>query len=35
VLLDPRELCRLAEPRVADICVRVVGEHRFAEVPRV
>jgi Ala-tRNA(Pro) deacylase len=35
VLLDPRELCRLAEPRVADICVHVVGEHRFAEVPRV
>jgi len=35
VLLDPRDLCRLAEPRVADICVHVGGEHRFADVPRV
>ena len=35
VLLDPRDLVRLAEPRVADICARDPGEHRFADVPRV
>lgn len=35
VLLDPRDLFRLAEPRVADICVHEPGEHRFAEAPRV
>ena len=35
VLLDPRELLRLAEPRVADICVHAAGDHRFADVPRV
>jgi Ala-tRNA(Pro) deacylase len=35
VLLDPRDLFRLAEPRVADICEHLVGEHRFAEVPRI
>jgi Ala-tRNA(Pro) deacylase len=35
LLLDPRDLIRLAEPRVADICVHAPGEHRFADVPRV
>ena len=35
VLLDPRDLVRLAEPRVADICARDPGDHRFADVPRV
>jgi Ala-tRNA(Pro) deacylase len=35
VLLDPRDLFRLVEPRVADICVHVPGEHRFADLPRV
>jgi Ala-tRNA(Pro) deacylase len=34
VLLDPRELLRVAEPRVADVCERAVGEHRFADLPR-
>jgi Ala-tRNA(Pro) deacylase len=33
VLLDPRDLVRLAEPRVADICEHTTGEHRFADVP--
>ena len=35
VLLDPRDLFRLAEPRVADICARAPGDHRFADVPRI
>jgi prolyl-tRNA editing enzyme YbaK/EbsC (Cys-tRNA(Pro) deacylase) len=35
VRLDPRDLLRLAEPRVADICVHDPGDHRFADVPRV
>ncbi len=35
VLLDPHELLRLAEPRVADICEHVPDEHRFTELPRV
>lgn len=35
VLLDPRDLFRLAEPRVADICTQAPGEHRFADLPRV
>ena len=35
VLLDPRDLLRLAEPRVADLCEHAAGEHRFADVPRV
>jgi Ala-tRNA(Pro) deacylase len=35
LLLDPRDLFRLAEPRVADICVHAPEEHRFADVPRV
>jgi Ala-tRNA(Pro) deacylase len=35
LLLDPRDLFRLVEPRVADICVHVPGEHRFADLPRV
>jgi prolyl-tRNA editing enzyme YbaK/EbsC (Cys-tRNA(Pro) deacylase) len=34
VLLDPRELLRLAEPRVADVCEHAPGEHRFADLPR-
>jgi Ala-tRNA(Pro) deacylase len=33
VVLDPRDLVRLAEPRVGDICDRAFGEHRFADVP--
>ena len=33
VLLDPRELVRVAEPRVADVCERLAGEHRFADLP--
>ena len=35
VRLDPRDLLRLVEPRVADICVHDAGEHRFADVPRI
>jgi Ala-tRNA(Pro) deacylase len=35
VLLDPRELFRLAEPRVADICEHDPAEHRFTEAPHV
>ena len=35
VLVDPRDLFRLAEPRVADICEHDVGEHRYSEVPHV
>ncbi len=35
VLLAPRDLVRMAEPRVADICVHAPGEHRFADVPHV
>jgi Ala-tRNA(Pro) deacylase len=35
VLLDPRDLFRLTEPRVADICIHEPGGHRFAEIPRV
>ena len=35
LLLDPRELFRLAEPRVADICEHEVPEHRFSDVPHV
>jgi Ala-tRNA(Pro) deacylase len=34
VLLDPRALLRAAEPRVADVCERSPGEHRFADLPR-
>jgi len=34
VLLDPRALLRAAEPRVADVCERAPGEHRFADLPR-
>jgi Ala-tRNA(Pro) deacylase len=34
VRLDPRDLLRLVEPRVADVCVHD-GEHRFADVPRI
>jgi hypothetical protein len=35
VLLDPRDLFRLTEPRVADICEHRPGDHRFADMPRV
>lgn len=35
VILDTRDLLRLVEPRVADICERAVGEHRFGELPRI
>lgn len=37
VALDPRELLRVAEPQVADICARVPGPHdtSFAELPRL
>ena len=37
VALDPRELLRVAEPQVADICVHVPGPHdtSFAELPRL
>lgn len=34
VRLDPRELLRLIEPRIADICERTQGEHRFSDLPR-
>jgi Ala-tRNA(Pro) deacylase len=35
VALDPRELLRVAEPQVADICARIPGLHdtSFAELP--
>jgi prolyl-tRNA editing enzyme YbaK/EbsC (Cys-tRNA(Pro) deacylase) len=33
VRLDPRDLVRMTEPRVADICEHIPGEHRFADVP--
>lgn len=33
LLIDPRHIARLAEPRVADICAHAPGEHRFADVP--
>ncbi len=35
VRLAPRDFVRLAEPRVADICVHAPGEHRFADIPHV
>ena len=35
VLLAPRDLVRIAEPRVADICEHAPGEHRFADLPHV
>jgi Ala-tRNA(Pro) deacylase len=35
VRLDPRELLRLAEPRVGDVCRHHEPEHRFEELPRV
>lgn len=34
VRLDPRELLRLIEPRVADVCEHTQGEHRFSDLPR-
>jgi Ala-tRNA(Pro) deacylase len=35
LLLDPRDLLRLAEPRVADICEPLEGGHsRFRDLPR-
>lgn len=35
--LDPRDLVRVAEPRVGDLCEREPGQHRkdFAELPKV
>ena len=33
LVMDPRDLVRLAEPRVADICEHDPGEHRFATLP--
>lgn len=37
VSLDPRELLRITEPRVADICKRIPGPHdtSFAELPKL
>jgi Ala-tRNA(Pro) deacylase len=35
VRLDPRELFRLAEPRVADICEHDPAERRFTEAPHI
>jgi Ala-tRNA(Pro) deacylase len=35
ILIHPHDVARLAEPRVADICERAPGEHRFADVPHV
>jgi hypothetical protein len=37
VRLDPRDLVRVSEPRVGDLCEREGGPHRkdFAELPRV
>jgi hypothetical protein len=36
VSLDPRELLRIAEPQVADICERIPGPHDtgFGELPQ-
>ena len=34
VLVDPRELLRVAEPCVADICEHALHERRFADLPR-
>ena len=34
VRVDPRELLRVAEPRVADICEHALRERRFAHLPR-
>ena len=34
VLVDPRELLRVAEPRVADICEHALRERRFADLPK-
>jgi Ala-tRNA(Pro) deacylase len=37
VSLDPRELLRIAEPQVADICERIPGSHdaSFGELPHL
>jgi prolyl-tRNA editing enzyme YbaK/EbsC (Cys-tRNA(Pro) deacylase) len=35
VMIDPRDLFRITEARVADICEHDPAEHRFAEVPRI
>jgi Ala-tRNA(Pro) deacylase len=37
VSLDPRELLRIAEPQVADICERIPSPHdtNFSDLPRV
>ena len=34
VLVDPRELLRAVEPRVADLCEHAFHERRFADLPR-
>ena len=35
--LDPRDLVRIAEPRVGDLCERDATQHRkdFSELPKV
>ena len=35
IRLDPRDLVRLCEPRVGDLCEREPGTGRFTELPRV
>ena len=35
VRLDPRDLLRLCEPRVADLCEPIPGTSRFHEVPHI
>lgn len=35
ILLDPRDIVRLAEPRVADICARTESGSRFHDTPHL
>ena len=35
VRLDPRDLIRVCEPRVGDLCEREPGTGRFTELPRI
>jgi prolyl-tRNA editing enzyme YbaK/EbsC (Cys-tRNA(Pro) deacylase) len=35
VRLDPRDLVRLCEPRVGDLCEREPGGSRYTELPRI
>jgi Ala-tRNA(Pro) deacylase len=35
VRLDPRDLVRLCEPRVGDVCEREPGASRFTELPHI